>query len=173
MTEYRKSVLVGGREIGFSTGVLAQQAGGSILVQGGGTSVLVTATMSKKPREGMDFFPLLVDYEERLYAAGRIPGSFMRREARPPEKAILASRLIDRAIRPLFPDGFRNDVQIVATVLSLDDMVPPDILALTASSAAIMLAGLPFAGPIAGVRVGLLGDDFVLNPTYPELNKVI
>jgi polyribonucleotide nucleotidyltransferase len=171
MTEYRKSVLVGGREIGFSTGVLAQQAGGSILVQGGGTSVLVTATMNKKPREGMDFFPLLVDYEERLYAAGRIPGSFMRREARPPEKAILASRLIDRAIRPLFPDGFRNDVQIVATVLSLDDMVPPDILALTASSAAIMLAGLPFAGPIAGVRVGLLGDDFVLNPTYPELNK--
>ncbi|AGY56968.1 polyribonucleotide nucleotidyltransferase [Gloeobacter kilaueensis] len=169
MIEYRKSVTVHGREIGLSTGVLAQLAGGSVLVQSGETAVLVTATMARQPREGIDFFPLLVDYEERLYAAGRIPGSFVRREGRPPEKAILAARLIDRPLRPLFPKGFINDVQIVATVLALDMNVPPDILAILGASSATMLAGIPFDGPVAATRVGLIGDDFIINPTYKEI----
>ncbi len=169
MIEYRKSVTVHGREIGLSTGVLARLAGGSVLVQSGETAVLVTATMASKPREGIDFFPLLVDYEERLYAAGRIPGSFIRREGRPPEKAILAARLIDRPMRPLFPKGFINDVQIVATVLALDLQVPPDILAILGASAATMIAGIPFDGPVAATRVGLIGDDFIINPTYKEI----
>lgn len=169
MIEYRKSVTVHGREIGLSTGVLAQLAGGSVLVQSGETAVLVTATMARQPREGIDFFPLLVDYEERLYAAGRIPGSFVRREGRPPEKAILAARLIDRPLRPLFPKGFINDVQIVATVLALDMNVPPDILAILGASSATMLAGIPFDGPVAATRVGLIGDDFIMNPTYKEI----
>ncbi|UFP93338.1 polyribonucleotide nucleotidyltransferase [Gloeobacter morelensis] len=171
MIEYRKSVTVHGREIGLSTGVLAQLAGGSVLVQSGETAVLVTATMASKPREGIDFFPLLVDYEERLYAAGRIPGSFVRREGRPPEKAILAARLIDRPLRPLFPKGFINDVQIVATVLALDMNVPPDILAILGASTATMLAGIPFDGPVAATRVGLMGDDFIINPTYKEIEE--
>jgi polyribonucleotide nucleotidyltransferase len=171
MTEYRKSVTLHGREITLSTGVLAQLAGGSVLVQSGETAVLVTATMAKKPRENIDFFPLTVDYEERLYAAGRIPGSFIRRESRPPEKAILAARLIDRPIRPLFPKGFINDVQIVATVLALDPQVPPDILAMFGASMATMIAGIPFDGPVAGVRVGLIGDDFIINPTYREIEE--
>lgn len=169
MIEYRKSVTLHGREIGLSTGVLAQQAGGSVLVQCGETAVLVTATMAQKQREGIDFFPLLVDYEERLYAAGRIPGSFMRREGRPPEKAILAARLIDRPMRPLFPKGFIKDVQIVATVMALDLQVPPDILAILGASTAVMIAGIPFEGPVAATRVGLIGDDFIINPTYREI----
>ncbi|MBC8121166.1 MAG: polyribonucleotide nucleotidyltransferase, partial [Gemmatimonadaceae bacterium] len=169
MIEYRKSVTLHGREIGLSTGVLAQQAGGAVMVQCGETAVLVTATMAQKPREGIDFFPLLVDYEERLYAAGRIPGSFMRREGRPPERAILAARLIDRPMRPLFPKGFIKDVQIVATIMALDLQVPPDILAILGASTAVMIAGIPFDGPVAATRVGLIGDDFIINPTYREI----
>jgi polyribonucleotide nucleotidyltransferase len=159
-----------GREIRLTTGLYAPQAGGSVLVECGDTSVLVTATRSN-PRDGIDFLPLICDYEERLYAAGRIPGSFMRRESRPPERATLIARLIDRPMRPLFPSWLRDDLQIVATCLSLDERVPPDVLAVTGASVATLLAKLPFYGPMAAVRVGLLGDDFILNPSYREIER--
>ena len=140
------------------------------MVECGDTSILVTATRSKG-REGIDFLPLICDYEERLYAAGRIPGSFFRREARPPERAILTCRLIDRPMRPLFPGWLRDDLQIVATCMSLDERVPPDVLAVTGASMATLLAKIPFMGPMAAVRVGLLGDDFVLNPSFREIER--
>jgi polyribonucleotide nucleotidyltransferase len=130
----------------------------------------VTATRATG-REGIDFLPLTVDYEERLYAAGRIPGGFLRREGRPPEKAILISRLIDRPLRPLFPNWLRDDLQVVATTLSMDEEVPPDVLAVTGASVAVILAQIPFFGPMAAVRVGLIGDDFIINPTYREINS--
>ncbi len=159
-----------GREIRLTTGRYAPQAGGSVLIECGDTAVLVTATQSPG-REGADFLPLICDYEERLYAAGRIPGSFMRREGRPPERATLISRLIDRPLRPLFPSWMRDDIQVVATCLSLDERVPSDVLAVTASSMATLLAEIPFYGPMAAVRVGLLGDDFVLNPSFREIER--
>ncbi len=165
-----KSVSFDGREIKLTTGRFAPQAGGSVLIECGDTSVLVTATKSTG-REGIDFLPLMCEYEERLYAAGRIPGSFMRREGRPPERATLISRLIDRPMRPLFPGWMRDDIQIVATCLSLDERVPADVLAVTGASMATLLAGIPFQGPMAAVRVGLLGDDFVLNPSYREIER--
>jgi polyribonucleotide nucleotidyltransferase len=140
------------------------------MIECGDTSLLVTATRSN-PREGIDFLPLICDYEERLYAAGRIPGSFMRREARPPERATLIARLIDRPMRPLFPGWMRDDLQIVATCLSLDERVTPDVLAVTGASLATLLARIPFHGPMAAVRVGLLGDDFVLNPSFREIER--
>ena len=170
MQEFEKSISFDGRDIRLKVGLLAPQAGGSVLVQSGDTTVLVTATRAKG-REGIDFLPLTVDYEERQYAAGRIPGGFFKREGRPGEKAILTSRLIDRPIRPLFPNWLRDDIQIVATTLSLDEDVPPDILAVTGASVAVLLAEIPFYGPMAAVRVGLVGDDFILNPTYKEINK--
>ena len=165
-----QSISFDGREIRLTTGRFAPQAGGSVLVECGDTSVLVTATRSGG-REGIDFLPLMCDYEERLYAAGRIPGSFFRREARPPERAILTCRLIDRPMRPLFPSWMRDDIQIVATCLSLDERVPPDVLAVTGASLATLLARIPFQGPMAAVRVGLLGDDFVLNPSFREIER--
>jgi polyribonucleotide nucleotidyltransferase len=165
-----QSIAFDGREIRLTTGLYAPQAGGSVLVECGDTSILVTATRSN-PRDGIDFLPLICDYEERLYAAGRIPGSFMRRESRPPERATLIARLIDRPMRPLFPGWLRDDLQIVATCLSLDERVPPDVLAVTGASVATLLAKLPFYGPMAAVRVGLLGDDFVLNPSYREIER--
>ena len=165
-----KSVSFDGREIKLTTGRFAPQAGGSVMIECGDTSVLVTATKSSG-REGVDFLPLMCDYEERLYAAGRIPGSFMRREGRPPERATLISRLIDRPMRPLFPGWMRDDIQIVATCLSLDERVPADVLAVTGASMATLMAGIPFQGPMAAVRVGLLGDDFVLNPSYREIER--
>ncbi|PSB03040.1 polyribonucleotide nucleotidyltransferase [Merismopedia glauca] len=168
MEELDKSISFDGRDIRLKVGLLAPQAGGSVLIESGETSVLVTATRSSA-REGMDFLPLTVDYEERLYAAGRIPGGFLRREGRPPEKVILISRLIDRPLRPLFPQWLRDDIQIVATTLSIDELVPPDVLAVTGASIAVSLAQIPFAGPMAAVRVGLVGDDFILNPTYKEI----
>lgn len=140
------------------------------MIECGDTSVLVTATRSKG-RDGIDFLPLICDYEERLYAAGRIPGSFMRRESRPPERATLICRLIDRPMRPLFPSWLRDDLQIVATCMSLDERVPADVLAVTGASMATLLAKIPFYGPMAAVRVGLLGDDFVLNPSYREIER--
>ena len=170
MQEFDKSISFDGRNIQLKVGLLAPQAGGSVLVQSGDTAVLVTATKAKG-REGIDFLPLTVDYEERQYAAGRIPGGFFRREGRPGEKAILTSRLIDRPIRPLFPNWLRDDIQIVATTLSMDEDVPPDVLAVTGASVAVLLAEIPFSGPMAAVRVGLVGDDFILNPTYKELKK--
>ncbi|MBW4505425.1 MAG: polyribonucleotide nucleotidyltransferase [Scytonematopsis contorta HA4267-MV1] len=168
MGEFEKSISFDGRDIRLKVGLLAPQAGGSVLIQSGDTAVLVTATRSEA-REGIDFLPLTVDYEERLYAAGRIPGGIMRREGRPPERAILTSRLIDRPIRPLFPSWLRDDLQIVATTLSMDELVPPDVLAVTGASIATLLAKIPFLGPMAAVRVGLVGDDFIINPTYKEI----
>jgi polyribonucleotide nucleotidyltransferase len=165
-----QSISFDGREIRLTTGRFAPQAGGSVMVECGDTAVLVTATRSGG-REGIDFLPLICDYEERLYAAGRIPGSFMRRESRPPERATLIARLIDRPMRPLFPGWMRDDLQIVATCLSLDERVPPDVLAVTGASLATLLAKIPFHGPMAAVRVGLLGDDFVLNPSYREIER--
>lgn len=170
MQEFDKSISFDGRDIRLKVGLLAPQAGGSVLVESGDTAVLVTATRAPG-REGIDFLPLTVDYEERQYAAGRIPGGFFRREGRPGEKAILISRLIDRPIRPLFPGWLRDDIQIVATTLSLDEDVPPDVLAVTGASVAVLLAEIPFYGPMAAVRVGLVGDDFILNPTYKEIKK--
>ena len=168
MAEINKSISFDGRDIRLKVGVYAPQAGGSVLIESGDTSVLVTATRSKG-REGIDFLPLLVEYEERIYAAGRIPGGFLRREGRAPEKVTLTSRLIDRPMRPLFPDWLRDDIQIVATTMSLDEQVPPDVLAVTGASIATLLAGMPFNGPMAAVRVGLVGDDFIINPTYREV----
>jgi polyribonucleotide nucleotidyltransferase len=168
MSEITKLISFDGRDIRLTIGRFAPQAGGSVLIESGDTSVLVTATRSTG-REGIDFLPLLVDYEERLYAAGRIPGGFLRREARPPEKATLTCRLIDRPLRPLFPDWMRDDLQVVATTLSMDDNVPPDVLAVTGASLAVLLAKIPFHGPMAAVRVGLVGDDFIINPTYAEV----
>ena len=168
MQEFDKSISFDGRDIRLKLGLLAPQAGGAILIQSGDTAVLVTATTSKG-REGIDFLPLTVDYEERLYAAGRIPGGFLRREGRPPERAILISRLIDRPLRPLFPNWLRNDIQIIATTLSMDEEVPPDVLAVTGASIAVIQAQIPFFGPMAAVRVGLVGDDFIINPTYREV----
>ncbi|MDB9372607.1 polyribonucleotide nucleotidyltransferase [Nodularia sphaerocarpa] len=167
MAEVDKSISFDGRDIRLKVGLLAPQAGGSVLIESGDTSVLVTATRAKG-REGIDFLPLTVDYEERLYAAGRIPGGIMRREGRPPEKTILTSRLIDRPMRPLFPSWLRDDLQIIAFTLSMDELVPPDVLAVTGASIATLMAQIPFNGPMAAVRVGLVGDDFIINPTYAE-----
>lgn len=168
MQEIDRSISFDGRDIRLKVGLLAPQAGGSVLMQSGDTAVLVSATRSTG-REGIDFLPLTVDYEERLYAVGRIPGGFLRREGRPPEKAILTSRLIDRPLRPLFPQWLRDDLQIIATTLSMDELVPPDVLAVTGASLAVLLARIPFLGPMAAVRVGLVGDDFIINPTYAEI----
>jgi polyribonucleotide nucleotidyltransferase len=168
MSEIVKSISIDGRDIRLTIGRFAPQAGGAVLVESGDTSVLVTATRSTG-REGIDFLPLLIDYEERMYAAGKIPGGFLRREGRPPEKATLTCRLIDRPMRPLFPSWLRDDIQIVASTLSMDEQVPPDILAITGASMATLLAKIPFNGPLGAVRVGLLGDDFVINPSYAEV----
>jgi polyribonucleotide nucleotidyltransferase len=168
MQEFDKSIPFDGRDIRLKVGLLAPQAGGSVLIQAGETAVLVNATQAKG-REGIDFLPLIVDYEEKLYAVGKIPGGFLRREGRPAERATLTSRLIDRPMRPLFPEWLRDDIQIVASTLSLDEDVPPDVLAVTGASVAVLLAKIPFYGPMAAVRVGLIGDDFILNPTYREI----
>lgn len=158
-----------GKPISFETGDLARQANASVLARLGDTVVLVTAVMSKTVREGMDYFPLLVDYEERLYAAGKIKGSrFIKREGRASDEAILSGRLIDRTLRPLFPDGMRNDVQVVATVLSVDEVNDPDILAINAASTALIISDIPFDGPVAAVRVAKLDGKFVLNPSYEQ-----
>jgi polyribonucleotide nucleotidyltransferase len=170
MVEIDKSISFDGRDIRLKIGLLAPQAGGAVLIQSGETAVLVTATRSQG-REGIDFLPLLVDYEERLYAGGKIPGGFLRREGRPPEKVTLTGRLIDRPLRPLFPSWLRDDIQVVATTLSMDEQVPPDVLAVTGASVAILLAKMPFYGPMAAVRVGLVGDDFIINPTYSEIRE--
>lgn len=168
MAEYTRSISFYGREIDINIGLMAPQAGCGVWLTSGETSILVTAT--RQPgRPGVDFMPLLVDYEERLYAAGRIPGGYLRREGRPPERATLISRLIDRPIRPLFPEWLRDDVQVVATTLSVDDTVPPDVLCILGASLAIHGARIPFNGQVAAVRVGLVKDEFILNPTYAEI----
>lgn len=167
----RKSIQVGGRALTLETGRMAKQASGAVFCTYGETAVLVTAVGSKEPKEGIDFFPLTVDYEEKLYAAGKIPGGFLKREGKASEKAILCSRLIDRPIRPLFPKGYRNDVQVVATVLSVDMDNTPDVLAMVGASAALHLSQIPFMGPIAGVVVGLVDGAFVINPSQEQEAK--
>jgi len=158
----------GGANIVLETGKLAKQADGAVTVQMGGTIVLVTACVSKETREGIGFFPLTVEYQEKTYAAGRIPGGFFKREGRPSESEILVSRLIDRPIRPLFPDGFKNDVQVVAIVLSSDGENDPDVLAAVGASAALNISPAPFPGAIGACRVARIGDEFILNPTYAQ-----
>ncbi len=157
-----------GKELTVSIGKVAEQAGGACIVQYGDTVVLVTATSSKEPREGIDFFPLSVDYEEKLYSVGKIPGGFIKREGRASEKAILTSRLIDRPIRPLFPDGYRNDVQVIATVLSVEQDYSPEIAAMIGSSIALSISDIPFSGPTGAVSVGLIDGKFVINPNSQE-----
>ena len=162
------SMELGGRRLIVEQGKMAKQANGAVLVRYGDTVVLVTATASAEPREGVDFFPLTVDYEEKMYAAGKIPGGFIKREGRPSSDAVLCARLIDRPIRPLFPEGFRNDVQIVATVLSVDQDNAPEIIAMLGASCALTVSDIPFLGPIAGVRVGRVNGEFVINPTEAQ-----
>lgn len=164
----KKEITVAGRVLSLETGRLANQAGGAVLVQYGDTCVLVTATSSAQPREGIDFFPLTVDYEERLYSVGKIPGGFIKREGRPTEQAILSGRMIDRPIRPLFPKGYRNDVQIVATVLSVEQDNQPDIASIVGASAALHISDIPFKEPIAGVAVGLIDGEVIINPTQAQ-----
>ncbi len=175
---HRTSCTVSGKEIIFETGRLAKQASGSILVQTGETLVLVTAVAEKQGREGIDFFPLTVDYLEMTYAAGKIPGGFFKREGRPTEKEILTARFIDRPIRPLFPSGFVSETQIIATVLSSDGDFEPDMMAINGASAALHISDIPFNGPIGAVRIGRVEGNFVVNPTpleetYSDLNLIV
>ena len=165
------STVVGGKTITFGTGKLAAQAGGAVTIRQADTFLLAAATMAKVPREGIDFFPLTVDYEEKLYAGGRIPGSFFRREGRPSEAAILIARLADRPLRPLFPKDLRNDVQVILYTLSSDGSTPLDILAIIGASAALTISDVPFGGPVGAVRVGRVDGAFVFNPTYEEMER--
>ncbi|HQW08463.1 MAG TPA: polyribonucleotide nucleotidyltransferase [Steroidobacteraceae bacterium] len=169
MTAFKKSFAFGAHTVTLETGEIARQANGAVVASMGDTRVLVTAVARKEPTPGRDFFPLTVNYIEKTYAAGRIPGGFFRREGRPTEKETLTSRLIDRPIRPLFPDGFLNDVQVVATVLSLDPEIDADIPSLLGASAALCIAGVPFKGPIAAARVGYQDGKYLLNPTAKQL----
>ncbi len=162
------SVTVGDQEISFETGKLAKQADGAVVVRSGETMVLATAQGRMEQREGADFFPLTVDVEERMYAAGKIPGGFFKREGRPTERAILTARMIDRPIRPLWPKGFRNEVQVICTVLSADLVTPHDILCINGASAALMISPLPFSGPVGAVRMGIIDGQLVVNPTLQE-----
>src|SRR5213082_2525112 len=166
---FRKELNWGGRKLVLETGKIARQADGAVLATYGETTVLATVVSDKAPREGIDCLPLTVDYQERYYAAGRIPGGYFKREGRPTEKETLVSRLIDRPIRPLFADGWRNETQVIVTTLSHDLENDPDILALVASSAALCLSGAPFMGPIGAARVGFVSNEYVLNPTLDEM----
>ncbi|MBI5299678.1 MAG: polyribonucleotide nucleotidyltransferase, partial [Deltaproteobacteria bacterium] len=161
----------GGRTLTLSTGELAKQAGGSVVVRYGDTIVLVTATVSETPKENVDFLPLTVDYVEKTFAAGKIPGGFFKREGRPSEMATLTSRFIDRPIRPLFPENYHNETQVIATVLSADLDNEPDILAMIGASSALMLSSAPFLGPIAGICVGRVEGKFVVNPTPRQMEE--
>src|SRR5262249_6948378 len=161
--------LSGGKRLAFETGKLAKQAHGSTVVRMGDNVVLATATANTEPREGIDFFPLTVDYREYTYAGGRIPGGFIKREGRPSEREILTSRQIDRPIRPLFPDGFKCETQVIAFVLSADTENDPDVCAINGASAALTISDIPFHGPIGAVRVGLVNGQFIINPTYSEM----
>jgi polyribonucleotide nucleotidyltransferase len=168
-TTYRFTVRLGDRDIIIEVGKLAEQAGGAVMITEGETVVFATATMGKKPRPGIDFFPLSVDYEERMYAAGRIPGSFFRREGRPSELAILTARVIDRPLRPLFPDDLRNEVQVIITPFSHDQQHPVDMLGIIAASAAVTISDVPWGGPVAGVRICLLDGNLIVNPSFAQI----
>lgn len=165
------SMELAGRTITAETGKYAEQAGGSVLMRCGDTAVLVCATVAKAPRDGVDFLPLSVEFEEKMYSVGKIPGGFIKREGRPSEKAILASRLIDRPLRPLFPKGFYNDIQVIATVLSVEQDVQPEILAMIGSSAALAISDAPFMGPTGAVSVGYIDGEYIINPTAEQREK--
>src|SRR4051795_552567 len=166
---YRKELMWGGRRLVLETGKIARQADGAVLATYGETTVLCTAVAAKSAKPGQDFFPLTVNYQEKTFAAGKIPGGFFKREGRPSEKETLTSRLIDRPIRPLFVPGFRNETQVVCTVVSHDLENDPDIVALIGASAALTISGIPFMGPIGGARVGYINGEFVLNPRIADL----
>ena len=168
-TESLFTTTVGGHEMRIATGKLAEQAGGAITLQVGDSMLLATATMSRNIREGLDFFPLSVDFEEKMYAAGRIPGGFFRREGKPTTEAVLTSRLTDRPLRPLFPDGMRNEVQVIVTTLSSDSIHHLDIMSVNAASAALTISDVPWNGPIGAVRVGYIDGQFVIDPTIPQM----
>src|SRR6201997_1520855 len=170
MKQETSITLSGGKTISFETGHWAKQAHGSAVVRIGETVILATACANAEPRVGIDFFPLTVDYREYTYAGGRIPGGFIKREGRPQEREILTARQIDRPIRPLFPEGFRNEPQVIALVLSADTENDPDVLAINAASAALTLSEIPFHGPVGAVRVGLVNDQMIVNPTYEEMH---
>src|SRR5689334_25231855 len=165
--------LAGGKRLEFETGRLAKQAPGAAVVRIGDNVVLATAVAAPEPREGQDFFPLTVDYREYTYAGGRIPGGFIKREGRPSEREILTARQIDRPIRPLFPDFFKNETQVIALVLSADSENDPDVAAINAASCAVALSDIPFQGPVGAVRVGLVDGQMVVNPTYSEMREEI
>ena len=162
---------IGDKTLSLEVGKLAGLADGAVTVTYGDTVILAAACVSNKPREGIDFFPLTVDFDERLYAIGKIPGSFFRREGRPTTDAVLAARLTDRPLRPLFPKGFRNDVQVTLTVLSSDREHDPDVLGTIGASAAVSISGAPFAGPVSAVRIGRINGEFIINPTYEQLEE--
>src|ERR671914_1198540 len=164
-------VTVGGRELTFETGKLAKQADGSVVVRSGESMVLATAMGRMEAREGADFFPLTVDVEERMYAAGKIPGGFFKREGRPTERAILTARMIDRPIRPLWPSGYKNEVHVVCTTLSADLVTAHDVLCINGASAALMVSPLPFLGPVGAVRVGRIEGEFVVNPSLQAVEE--
>ena len=163
-----KSVFCG-EELILETGLLAKQAHGSVTLRLGNTTILATVVAAKEPNLESDFFPLTVNYNEKYYAGGKIPGGFFKREAKPRDKEILISRIIDRPLRPLFPEGFRNEVQIIPTVLSVDTDMPTDALALIASSAALTISWIPFGGPVAAVRIGYKNGEYIINPKNSEL----
>ena len=163
--------LAGGKRITFETGKLAKQAHGSCVVRMGDSAVLATATANADPREGIDFFPLTVDYREYAYAGGRIPGGFIKREGRMSEREVLTSRQIDRPIRPLFADGFKCETQVIAFVLSADSENDPDVCGINGASAALTLSDIPFLGPVGAVRVGLVNGQFIVNPNYTEMRE--
>src|SRR3954465_13239601 len=169
MKSIKKTFDFGRHQVTLETGEIARQADGAVLVTMDDTVVLVTCVGRRDVKAGQDFFPLTVDYQEKTYAAGRIPGGFCKREGRPSEKEILTSRLIERPLRPLFPDGFYNEVQVIATVLSINAEVDSDIPALIGASAAVTLSGIPFEGPIGAARVGYIDGQYILNPTKTEL----
>src|SRR3984885_15628539 len=158
--------LTGGKSLAFETGKLAKQAHGSVVVRIGESVVLATAVANPDAREGIDFFPLTVDYREYTYAGGRFPGGFIKREGRPSEREILTSRQIDRPIRPLFPEGFKCETQVIAFVLSADTDNDPDVLGINGAGAALALSDIPFGGPVGAVRVGRVNDQFIINPSY-------
>src|ERR671932_196930 len=167
----REKIKVGDRELSVEIGRVAKQASGSCVIRYGDTMLLVAAVGATSPREGIDFFPLTVEYREANYAAGRIPGNYFRREGRPNEKEVLTSRLIDRPCRPLFTEGFRNETQVIASVISADPDNNPDVIAITGASCALYLSDIPFLNPIAGVRIGLIEGRYIVNPTYDEVRE--
>ena len=164
---------IGGKPLQIETGKLAGLANGAVTIRYGDTMLLVTAVMNNKPRESTDFFPLTIDFEERMYAAGKIPGGFFRREGRPSSEGTLTMRLTDRPLRPLFPKGMRNDVQVVITTLSVDQENDSDFMAIIGASAALSISDIPFGGPIAGTRIGQIGGEFIINPTYEQRDESV